>query len=864
MGKSGLTTHRRGAIWTERMLLGLILVSLGGTLNLLVAIHRRAAAEHREAIPAAPEIAQAAERGPASEPASQSSNPVESPAIAQKTEPPAPPPEEEDPTQKAIAPLAAAKAKEIEAAEATDSRTASLEAAYRSAVAESQLWKRREMLVRQQIAGINVQAEKLERDADALDAERDVLERERDATKAALAKAGKRSGFAVLPYKGPNGTWRRPIVIECTRGGANLQPHGPTFTPLELSPRIHPRSSTFIKAIARELFHIQSADTPDGTPAVPYIVFLVRPDGIAPYYLARTCLEPLGIAFGYELVAQNLAINIPDFDDLTSWDGSLPLDVPLERAPVAGSTNRRLAQANQPDDQMRTSLAGLPPGDSGSMIGAIDGNGRGGGGQGMSSSGSSEPQDFVWPGRGRPATQDGQRSAGASGAGESGSLAGRDSVNPSTDRGAGGTKPEGGAGALGPLTGPDLARADQNGLVGSPGKSGTTKAGGSDEGVSGGLAGGSSVGRGLGDQAGGGSGDLAVGSSGGPGSGGQPGGLGSGMTAGVVNAEDVGTGAGADAAFQPFPGSGAGTGGLNTGGGALNSGGGALNTGGSGSGGGSGSADSIFQVPAFEPANDQAGGSASLGQPGLLSGRGSSGGRGPGVQAPAFGLGQTIKGSSSTPGGDDGSAGIGGSLPQSGGGAMSAGGGRSGLSAAGSGSGSGSGQPGGGNAGTNGSASGAGSGVPSTGSDPASGGAPDANSTGTGGRGTGQGGRGFDWSEAAKDGPPPSGSDAAGLRPAARLRADRHRRWSPIDRGCRCRECVGRRCAEPIEPAGERSSGPGEHSVPARPDFAGRHRSCPQLERTQLVREPGPGPEAFGRGFGVRFPIRNAVELLAE
>ncbi len=291
-----------------------------------------------------------------------------------------------------------------------------MEGAYRSAVAESDRWKRREMLVRQQIAGINAQAEKLERDADALDAERDVLEHERDATKAALAKASKRSGFAVLPYKGPNGTWRRPIVIECAHGGANLQPHGPNFAAIELSPRINPKSSTFIRAIARELVRIHSADTPDGTPAVPYIVFLVRPDGIAPYYLARTSLEHLGIAFGYELVDQHLAINIPDFDDLTTWDGSVPLDVPLVPAPGSSPISRRLAQANQTNDQSRTALAGLPPGDQGSMIGAIDGDGRGtrgGGGQGLSSSGSSQPQDFVWPGRGPRADQRGRRSAGA-------------------------------------------------------------------------------------------------------------------------------------------------------------------------------------------------------------------------------------------------------------------------------------------------------------------------------------------------------------------------------------------------------------------------------------------------------------------
>ena len=36
--------HRKGAIWTERLLLGLILASLGATLNLLVLVHRHSAA----------------------------------------------------------------------------------------------------------------------------------------------------------------------------------------------------------------------------------------------------------------------------------------------------------------------------------------------------------------------------------------------------------------------------------------------------------------------------------------------------------------------------------------------------------------------------------------------------------------------------------------------------------------------------------------------------------------------------------------------------------------------------------------------------------------------------------------------------
>ena len=198
--------------------------------------------------------------------------------------------------------------------EQADRRASALEAARAASEAESRRWKRREMLVRQQIAGLTARADQLETAASALDAERDVLAKERDALKAALAKAGRRSGFAVLPYKGPNGTWRRPIVLECTSGGVKLQPKGLTFTAMDLSPLINPRSSPLVRAIAHEMLQIQASDTPDGAAAVPYLVFLVRPGGIRLYYEARTCLEPLGIAFGYELIEQDLAVDIPDFE----------------------------------------------------------------------------------------------------------------------------------------------------------------------------------------------------------------------------------------------------------------------------------------------------------------------------------------------------------------------------------------------------------------------------------------------------------------------------------------------------------------------------------------------------------------------
>ena len=164
----------------------------------------------------------------------------------------------------------------------------------------------------------------------------------RPGPRARRAQGGPRQGpagrarIAVLPYKGPNGTWRRPIVLECTNGTVTLRPNGPTFSMLDLSAMINPRSSPVILAIARELLRVQMSESPDGAPVVPYFVFLVRPDGIRPYYEARARLEPLGIAFGYELIEQDLKVDVPDFDNLATWDGTIPLEEPLLSSPGGG------------------------------------------------------------------------------------------------------------------------------------------------------------------------------------------------------------------------------------------------------------------------------------------------------------------------------------------------------------------------------------------------------------------------------------------------------------------------------------------------------------------------------------------------
>jgi len=421
--------HGKGAIWTERLLLALVLASLGATFNLLIAIHRQAGATTRLLEPdltvaRQPRLAPSSEiRAPGSyspvDPASGKIAPVDQPPAPSEPLHPA-----EDPTTKVLASLTTATARESEASQQAERRATALEIARQAAAAESLRWKRRELLVRQQIAGLTERATQLELAAETLDAERDVLAHERDALKAALVKASRRSGFAVLPYKGPSGTWRRPIVLECTGGSVQLRPQGLRFSSMDLSPLVNPRSSPLVRAIAREMLHVQAADTPDGAPAVRYLVFLVRPSGIRAYYEARTCLEPLGIAFGYELIKQNLVVEIPDFDNLATWDGSVPLDMPLEPAPGPKTTVAMNSTADQGAIGTSPGSVNWPRAGSSSAGGGAGDSGRRGpqSGAGLANSDNSTPQDFVWPSRGRQDATGDRRTSGPDGIGRSGDL----------------------------------------------------------------------------------------------------------------------------------------------------------------------------------------------------------------------------------------------------------------------------------------------------------------------------------------------------------------------------------------------------------------------------------------------------------
>ncbi len=377
----------RSGMGTELLPVALVHLGLAGTLILvLYTSHRSAVLQRREPVKSHNTPQVVVSNIPEPEPE------VEPPPVA--VLPPKPLKPVEDPTKPILARLSAEETKlRAEAADA-DRQSEALEAARQVALAELKRWKRRESVVRAQVDALAEKAEKIEDEANALAMERDVLARRRDNEKADLAKAKViAGGYAVLPHKGVHGTWQRPVMIECKDGQAILQPSGIAFNMIDMSPLAVLRGSPFLGAMARELVKVQQATSPDGDPVVPYIYFIVRPDGVRPYYEARSRLEPLGIAFGYELVEQDWQIEFPNFDELQTWDGLTPLR-PKESpvSPLASSEPTPRAGGGG-DFVWPVDRGGLDPSDS-----REGGKGAGNGAQ----RGADKPEaenGFVWPTR---------------------------------------------------------------------------------------------------------------------------------------------------------------------------------------------------------------------------------------------------------------------------------------------------------------------------------------------------------------------------------------------------------------------------------------------------------------------------------
>jgi hypothetical protein len=240
--------------------------------------------------------------------------------------------------------------------------------------------------------------------AEGFEAERARMTRELEQLEGGLAdlkEARKRDPpmYSLVPYRGRRGDNRKPIYIECAA-------HGIMFHPDRLSLDVVHISSMEIRAeVERRIAQRNAADASAGT---PYLLMLVRPDGIETYYHTLTYLSGLKIDFGYEFIESDWVLDFPEKEDgapqpwmTAQWrppaigpatpPGPLPRPVPSLGGNGRWIAGSRSALLGTPISAGGDSPNGGDPGRNG-IAGA--GSGRGG------VAGGSRPQTAMAPGMG--------------------------------------------------------------------------------------------------------------------------------------------------------------------------------------------------------------------------------------------------------------------------------------------------------------------------------------------------------------------------------------------------------------------------------------------------------------------------------
>lgn len=178
--------------------------------------------------------------------------------------------------------------------------------------------------------------------------------------------------YAIVPYDGPNQTLRRPIYIECRGDAVILQPEGIRFTVEDFYGPLDPSNPLASALRAANEFFAENALNGQGPIGEPYPFFLVRPDGVVAYAVARAALSSWGTEFGYELVEQDWNLKYPP------EDGELAV---AERLAVERARQRQLQLSRMaPTYYGRRRPTSFENFDGGSGSGTNEGpRGRGGG-----------------------------------------------------------------------------------------------------------------------------------------------------------------------------------------------------------------------------------------------------------------------------------------------------------------------------------------------------------------------------------------------------------------------------------------------------------------------------------------------------
>lgn len=118
--------------------------------------------------------------------------------------------------------------------------------------------------------------------------------------------------YSLVPYRGKMGDARRPIYVECAADGIVFHPEGLRLAERDLDvlrvrAEVQRRGAVLVK------HKDKTPRQPGPSPATrhPYVLFLVRPDGIENYYRAQAALKGFDLDFGYEFIDADWVLDVP-------------------------------------------------------------------------------------------------------------------------------------------------------------------------------------------------------------------------------------------------------------------------------------------------------------------------------------------------------------------------------------------------------------------------------------------------------------------------------------------------------------------------------------------------------------------------
>ncbi len=168
-------------------------------------------------------------------------------------------------------------------------------------------------LARQRAGLGNTEKQEARAKAELIAAASELAELERAFEQLKALRSRDKHVYSIVPYHGKRGDQRTPIYVECLRSRILFHREsksldGLEFTPDSLRREVERRSGPLaieksIKEKSRSLIEERKG---------PYVLFLVRPEGIANYYKAQAALKGYEVDFGYELVDSDWVL---DFND---------------------------------------------------------------------------------------------------------------------------------------------------------------------------------------------------------------------------------------------------------------------------------------------------------------------------------------------------------------------------------------------------------------------------------------------------------------------------------------------------------------------------------------------------------------------